>query len=314
MTQIQPFFSVIIPTYRRPRQLAACLQSFTRLDYSRDCFEVIVVVDGSEMPPEATIAAFRDQLDVTLLWQPNAGPAVARNTGAAQAKGQFLAFTDDDCRPAPDWLKSLAVCFAKDPDCLIGGRTINALPDNPYSCASQLLIDYLYSYYNADPDQARFLTSNNLALAADHFRAIGGFDSTYPRAAAEDRELCDRWLFHGRRMIYAPDALVYHAHHMTFWTFWRQHFNYGRGAYFFHHLRARRGNGRINIEPPSFYLMMLRFPIVQARYGRALSLTGLLVLTQIANASGFFWERGRRTRDHERGEFSDDVRDRDHAG
>jgi hypothetical protein len=54
--------------------------------------------------------------------------------------------------------------------------------------------------------------------------------------------------------------------------------------------------------------------LVQARYRRVLSLTGLLVLTKIANAFGFFWERGRRTRDHERGEFSEDIHDRDHAG
>ena len=52
---------------------------------------------------------------------------------------------------------------------MIGGRTVNALPGNPYSTASQLLIDYLYSYYNADSGQARFFTSNNLAVAAERF-------------------------------------------------------------------------------------------------------------------------------------------------
>lgn len=115
-------------------------------------------------------------------------------------------------------------------DCMVGGRTFNALPENPYSAASQLLVDYLYTYYNADPERAGFFTANNLALPAESFRAIGGFDSTFPYAAAEDREFCDHWLHHGHRMRYAPEAVVYHAHALTLRTFWRQHCTDGRGA------------------------------------------------------------------------------------
>jgi glycosyltransferase involved in cell wall biosynthesis len=290
MRQEQPFFSIVIPTYARLRQLATCLQSLARLDYSRDRFEVIVVDDGSETPPEAVVASFCGHLDVTLLRQAHAGPAAARNTGAAQARGAFLAFTDDDCAPAPDWLQTLASRFAATPDHLIGGRTLNVLPDNPYSNASQLLVVYLYTYYNADPDQARFFTSNNLSMPADRFHAIGGFDATYTRTAAEDRELCDRWLQHGYRMTYAPEALVYHAHALTFRTFWRQHFNYGCGAFRFRQGRAQRAWGRIWLEPRAFYLNLLLYPFSQAQGRRALLLAALLGVSQVANAVGFLWE------------------------
>jgi len=291
MNENQPFFSIIIPTYKRPRQVAACMQSLVELDYSPDCFEVIVVDDGGETPLDEVAASSGDRLDVRLLRQPNSGPATARNTGAARAKGEFLAFTDDDCRPAPDWLKSLAVRFGKDPDCVIGGRTINALPDNPYSSASQLLIDYLYSYYNADPYRARFLASSNLGMAADRFRAIGGFDTTFPRAAGEDREFCDRWLSQGFRIIYASEVIVHHAHPLTFRTFWRQHFWYGRGAFAFHRIRARRGLGRVKVEPVSFYRNLLRYPFLHERGIKALLLGSLLIGAQVANAAGFFVER-----------------------
>ena len=289
----QPTFSIIIPTYQRPGQLVACLQSLTRLDYPREHFEVIVVDDGSETPLDVVMAPFRDRLDVAVLRQANAGPAAARNTGVARAKGTFLAFTDDDCRPAPDWLTVLAQHFATSPDCAIGGRTHNALPDNPYSTASQLLISYLYSYYNARSSQARFLAFNNLAFPANDFRAIGGFDTIYPQAAAEDRELCDRWLSCGRRMSYAPDAVLYHAHALTFRTFWRQHFNYGRGAFRFHRAHARRTSNRIKIEPFPFYFDLLRYPFAQGQGGQSLPLAALLLLSQVANAAGFFWERVR---------------------
>ena len=291
----QPFFSIIVPTYSRLGQLAACLQSLASLNYPRDRFEVIVVDDGSKTPPEAVVASFCDRIDVTLLTQPHAGPAAARNTGAARAMGEFLAFIDDDCAPAPDWLQSLAARFATAPDYAIGGQTVNALPDNPYSTASQLLITYLYAYYNADPNQARFFTSNNLALPTDRFHAIGGFDTTFARAAAEDRELCDRWLHHGYRMTYAPEVLIYHAHTLTFVTFWRQHFNYGRGAIRFHRARARRSQGRIRLEPLSFYLNLLRYPISRARIRQKLLLAALLVLSQVANAAGFLWKRVNQT-------------------
>lgn len=295
MIEKQPVFSIVVPTFERPRQLAGCLHALARLDYARDHFEVIVVDDGGRTPLVNVIAPFHDRLSVTLLTQPNAGPAVARNTGAAQAKGQFLAFTDDDCRPAPDWLKSLGVRLAKDPDCIIGGHTINALPDNPYSSASQILIDYLYSYYNADPHRARFLTSNNLALAADHFRAIGGFDTTFPLAAGEDRELCDRWVHSGYQLTYAPEILIYHAHALTFRTFWRQHFHYGRGAFCFHQARGQRTQKSIKLEPLSFYQNLLRQPFSEGRGGRALSLAALVVVSQVANAAGFLRERLNQT-------------------
>jgi hypothetical protein len=67
-----------------------------------------------------------------------------------RAKGQFLAFTDDDCRPAADWLQALAQRFATAPDHAVGGRTVNALTNNPYTTASQLIVDFVYAYYNAD--------------------------------------------------------------------------------------------------------------------------------------------------------------------
>src|SRR5687767_5128657 len=101
------FFSIIIPTYARPKQLAVCLEAIARLNYPRDRFEVIVVDDGSESPPEHVVKSFSERLSLTLLAQPNSGPASARNTGAWEAKGEFLAFVDDDCAPDAGWLRGL---------------------------------------------------------------------------------------------------------------------------------------------------------------------------------------------------------------
>ncbi|AFY59212.1 putative glycosyltransferase [Rivularia sp. PCC 7116] len=290
-----PFISIVIPTYNRPERLSDCLESLTKLEYPRDCFEVVVVDDGSKISLESVVEPFKHQLEITLLKQENAGPATARNTGAKQAKGEFLAFTDDDCKPAQDWLKTLADKFVNAPDCLIGGKTINILADNPFSTASQELINYLYSYYNKNPQKATFFASNNIAVSTKLFDNIGGFDTTYPRAAAEDRELCDRWLQYGKKMVYAPEVEVYHAHKLTLSSYWKQHFFYGRGAFCFHQVRAKRAHREIKVEPISFYLNLLKYPLSQPTPQPKLLLSALLFISQVAGVTGFFWERTRQT-------------------
>jgi len=286
----QPFFSIVIATYNRQAQLASCLEALTRLRYPRDRFEVIVANDGGAAP-DAVASSFADHMDLKLLHHRHAGAAAARNTGAAAARGEFLAFTDDDCAPDPHWLAALAQSLSAWPDHLIGGRTMNALPHNVFSTASQLLASYVYAYYNSVPHAARFFASNNMSLSVDRFRTLGGFDATYTRTAAEDRDLCDRWRFHGHRMTYAPEAVVHHAHDLTFRTFWRQHFSYGRGAHQFHQARSLRDQKPIRIEPPSFYTSMLRYPFKDSKSHRPMLLAALLSLSQAANAAGFFWER-----------------------
>ena len=291
MAAAAPFFSIIVPTYRRPAQLAACLEAMTHLDYPANRFEVIVVDDGSDAPPEATMTTVRDRLDATLLIAPHRGPAAARNAGAARAKGDVLAFTDDDCAPTTIWLQAFADRLGPSRDCAVGGRTVNALSENLYSTASQLLIDYLYAYYNAETAQARFFTSNNLAVPADGFREVGGFDVTFPLPAAEDREFCDRWVNRGHRLVYAPDAVIRHAHSLTMRRFWRQHFDYGRGAFHFHQIRTVRSHHRMRVEPAAFYTGLLRHPLSRAPRRHALALLALTVLSQIANATGFLAEK-----------------------
>jgi GT2 family glycosyltransferase len=290
MSPTPPFFSIIAQTYRRMHPLSTCLAALAHLDYPHESFEVIIVDDGGQVPLEAVVAPFSARLDVTLLRQPHAGPAAARNTGAARAKGQFLAFTDDDCMPASDWLRALARRFATASDHAVGGRTLNALSNNPYATASQFIVDLVYAYYNADPCQVRFFASNNLALPANRFRALGGFDPTF--RTSEDRDLCDRWLHHGYRMISAPEAMVSHAHVLTLRTFWRQHFNYGRGAFRFHRARAQRGSGLFRSDL-AFYRHLpdlLRRRFSERRGAPALPLTALLGVWQGANTAGFCWQ------------------------
>jgi GT2 family glycosyltransferase len=287
-----PAFSVIIPTYRRADQLKALLDSLLAMDYPKNHFEVIVVDDGSEQPPDSIVASFQDRLDVQLLKQKNMGPGAARNTGVARAKNEFVAFVDDDCLASPDWLQKLGLRFSESSECGIGGKVVNGLPQNSCSASSQLLMDYLYQHYNSNLREARFCTSNNLAFPKNLFQEIGGFNADFQ--TAEDRELCDRWVHKGNPLIFAPEAIVYHFHDLTFSTFWKQHFGYGKGALHFREARLKRNLNPVPIEPFSFYFGLLEYPFLNSHTSGPLRVSMLMFLSQVANALGFFSEKFRR--------------------
>jgi GT2 family glycosyltransferase len=136
-----------------------------------------------------------------------------------------------------------------------------------------------------------------LTVPRERFVSIGGFDELFQRAAAEDRDFCDRWHTLGFGMMLVPEAVVYHAHTLDFKGYWNQQFRYGMGAWRFHRARTRRHRQPVPVEPASFYLDLLRYPFRRRRLASALVLALLLALSQIANAAGFMLARYRDT-DH----------------
>ena len=285
-----PTFTVIIPTYRRGDALCACLQSLAKLDYPRECFDVVVVDDGGGLPVDDIKASFRSQLNLSVLVQENAGPGAARNTAAFLARRDYLAFIDDDCVADACWLKAFATQIAVQPQSLLGGHTRNLLIDNIYSAASQHLVDCLYQYFASHESQAFFFATNNLAVPRRQFLDLQGFDGASMRYASEDREFCDRWRSRGWAMRFTPEAVVFHAHFLTLRTFWRQHFTYGRGAYRFRLARSRRGQKPLQIEAAWFLINLFEYPFKNARGLETLCLALFMLLTHVANLCGFLAE------------------------
>ncbi len=263
-----------------------------RLEASCGGSEVIVVDDASPEPLHNIVAPFTGSLPVRLVVTPRGGPAKARNAGAAQARGEILAFTDDDCEPAPTWLRALDHCFRLHPDRLVGGHTLNALVDNVYSEASQYLLDFVYRWQESKSNRSlRFFASNNFAVSRLCFEALGGFGPAFPFPAAEDRDFCARWIESGGDLLYAPDARVMHSHEMGPFGFCRQHFTYGRGAWAFHASRAARRAGPWKLKPWGFYEGLIRYPMKRSgSLARGVLLSPLMVVSQTANAAGYVWE------------------------
>jgi cellulose synthase/poly-beta-1,6-N-acetylglucosamine synthase-like glycosyltransferase len=285
-----PFISIVVPTYARPAHLTRCLRSLVALDYPRDRFEVIIVDDGSEPPIDSEIKPFREQLTISCLRQNHLGVSQARNNGATAACGNFVAFTDDDCRVDPEWLKELALAFQQTPEKLVGGKILNGLPDNIFSHASQLLITYLYSRFNGDPDRSTFITSNNMAIPKREFLEMGGFDTT-ATLTAEDRLFCHEWIMRGHQIRYVPTAIIHHENRSTLKDFWQQQFKYGKGAYYFRKYRA--STDKRTIEPLNFYWQLLFYPFKIGWGFFAWKLFLLFVLSQFATLLGYLYQKFR---------------------
>lgn len=284
-------FSIIIPTHDRPEQLSSCLRAIGLLNHPRDQFEVIVVDDGSPQSMETIVEQYSDSFAVFCIRTANQGPGPARNTGAARARGEYLAFTDDDCRPEPTWLCRLSEALERTPNSLVGGRTVNALQGNIYSVASHVILDVVYDFNNRNWDDARFLASNNIAMPAGRYCEIGGFDTSFHIAGGEDRELCDRWIHHGGNLAYTPDAVIQHYHVLSLRSFFRQHFQYGRGAALYHRIRTVRGCSGL-VGETKFYRKLpklLRKRLLSVNKWQALVVSGLLVAWQLANTAGYLF-------------------------
>ncbi|RNC81887.1 MAG: glycosyltransferase [Phycisphaera sp.] len=283
-----PAFSVVVPSYNRPARLTKMLAGLTDIEYPVDCWEVIVVDDGSQEPLALAVQGVSLPVRVRCVRQDNSGPGVARNTAAEVSEMEYLAFTADDCRPASDWLMRLAAAFKTNgmERAMVGGTVRHALPNELCPTASHLLVEYLKSVQNADKPQ--FFTPNNLAVHRKTFLEAGGFCEAFG-ATGEDREFCDRWSLHGYETGFESKAVVDHAHPQSLIGFLKQHFAYGVGSARF---RALRDGEHQQTVPESlgFYLRLVLSPIRSGFPGKY-RLMVLLLVSQVVNACGALSEQ-----------------------
>lgn len=279
--------SVVVPTYNRPKGLKRCLEALLEQDMEEP-WEIVVVDDGSKMDLWPVIEEVNSSGLIRFYRQSNAGPAKARNKGVKLAKGKYVAFTDDDCAPLPDWLSNHRKYFQK--GVITGGKTVNGIEGNLYSESSQLLIDYLYRFFV--DTKMYFFTSNNFSMDRDTFLAVGGFDESFPTSAGEDRELCVRWIHLGYKLKFVHEAQVRHYHYLNLKTFYKLHFKYGTAAVPFY-AKMNRIEADLTTNQRNFYNKLLKYPFQSQKFNlwQQLQLVAFLAISQIANGHGHLYEK-----------------------
>ncbi len=221
--------SVIVPTYNRCDRLARLVDALAGQDLDSDRFEVIIISDGGTDHSADMLAQRSESFPARLEYIEitHAGPAAARNAGILQARGRIIAFTDDDCLPAPDWLSALLRAFNSDPGlCGVGGRTLPA----PRSGLISRFINarsVMRTPQIVDGEVLN-LQTNNAAFMREDLLEIRGFDRSFPAPGGEDWELCTRLRHAGKRLGYAAEAGLVHHHRSTLKGFMRTYYNYGR--------------------------------------------------------------------------------------
>jgi GT2 family glycosyltransferase len=194
-----PEVAVVIPTYRRETRLRFALEALAAQTVDPARFEVVVVrAPGARGP----FASAPDGLSVRFLTAPERGPATQRNHGWRTASAPLIAFTDDDCRPAPGWLEALLA--AADGRAMVQGRT---LPDPD----ERHLLAGLSRTIEVDRPSAWY-ESCNIAYPRALLERLGGFDERFGLPPwGEDSDLGLRAREAGADLRYQPEALAWHA-------------------------------------------------------------------------------------------------------
>ena len=185
---MSPRFSVVVPVYRDWEAVPGLLAALAAQTLA--AFEILLVDNGSGSGAEAPPLALPPEARLVACATP--GSYAARNAGAAVAAGDWLVFTDADCRPRPGWLAALAEAAAAGDTHLLAGPVElvcgKAASANPYQA-----YDKLRGIPQARYVRRGYAATANLAVPAAVFAALGGFDAgrfsggdaAFCRAAAE---------------------------------------------------------------------------------------------------------------------------------
>lgn len=201
-----PFVSIIVPTLNREMHLRNCLDSLFKLDYPRSKFEVIVVDNGST---DGTMEmVYREFPEVKLVFEKRKSSCFARNAGWKNAKGQIVAYTDDDCVVDPCWLRILVSSFTSAGIGGVGGPLLLLL--RPESIVRKFHGTPVGNFYKGEEKiLVKELITANLAVRREVFKK-NRFDVSLPYTDLEDIDFCRSLIEAGYKLLYIPDAKVYH--------------------------------------------------------------------------------------------------------
>lgn len=198
-----PSVSVVVPTCRRPDLLRQCLGALSYQTLAPTEYEVLVVDDGPDEATRRLVEGWSERPHAPAVRYvgagPQRGPAAARNLGWRRALAPIVAFTDDDCLPAQDWLQQGLAAMASPSVDAVGGRIRVPLGEEPTD----------YELNAAGLERAPFATANCF-YRKSVLLAVGGFDERYPLAWREDSDLHFALLERGCDCRVCEQAVVIH--------------------------------------------------------------------------------------------------------
>jgi glycosyltransferase involved in cell wall biosynthesis len=214
--------SVVLCTYNRCESLERTLKSLIEMSAPEGCsWELILVDNNSKDNTKAVIEEFEKdcKLNVKYIFEGKQGLSHARNRGIEQAEGEIIAFTDDDVMVDRYWLSNIKRAFEEHDVSCIGGKILPVweipkpewlIPQVHYILA---LLDRGDKPFHLD---SPIVWGANFSVKAEIFEKYGGFDTNLGRIpgrlfAGEETEFVRRILNRGEKILYYPDAVIYHC-------------------------------------------------------------------------------------------------------
>ena len=219
-------YSVIVPVFNRPDEVAELLESLT-MQSSTD-FEVIIVEDGSKEPCETVCKQYEKQLDIKYFMKENSGPGQSRNYGAACSEGEYLLILDSDVVLPAGYIAAIDEELQREPADAFGG------PDRAHESFTdtQKAISYsMTSFFTTGGIRGGkkkldkfYPRSFNMGIRRDVYERLGGFSKM---RFGEDIDFSIRIFKAGCSCRLFPKAWVWHKRRTDFRKFWRQVYNSG---------------------------------------------------------------------------------------
>lgn len=212
--------SVIVPVFNAGDKVEKCIHALKRQSTEKT-YEIIIIDDGST---DGVVQEITGE-NIRVFKQANHGPAAARNLGVEKSRGQIILFTDSDCEPIKNWIEEMVRPLG-DPQ--ISGVKGCYLTHQKTVVPRFVQLEYEGKYKRMKRDRyIDFIDTYAAGFRKEDFLKVGKFDTRFSKPSVEDQEFSFRMWERGFRMVFNPDARVYHAHVETLWNYMKKKFRIG---------------------------------------------------------------------------------------
>jgi len=206
--------SIVIPVYNSQTSLEMCLEALQAQTYPADCYEIIVVDNGSDKSVEAALMGRFP--NVRCLVEKTVGSYAARTLGVQHASGRIVAFTDADCIPDRNWVAKAIEAMKELEATIVGGHIRLINPTNRSLNLYEIYEQNAFDIANSKRiiEKKYYATTANLIAYRAVFKRVGYFDCTL--RSNGDKDWVQRALRAGELLRYSSDVVVSHPRRSTF--------------------------------------------------------------------------------------------------
>ncbi len=244
-----PKYSIIIPVYNRPDEMAELLESLSKQTFKD--FELIIVEDGSRQRCDHLIEKYAGKYDITYEYKPNTGRSDSRNIGMTLSKADYFIFFDSDCIIPPDYLSVVDQRLQTNYTDCYGG------PDAAHESFSPLqkaISHSMTSFFTTGgirggkKQMEKFCPrSFNMGFSRKVYETVGGFLETF----GEDIDLSTRIKKAGFETQLIREAFVYHKRRVNLNQFYKQVNIFGQARIYLH--RTHPGSMKLVHTAPAVF-------------------------------------------------------------